>query len=1025
MAMLLPFLAGCQSDGPPVLSLKEARQVAAQFESQPFTAPPRSIKDLLAMEEKFGVAPTAQGSIKIIDGTDGNTACDHLFRRPDKEIWTYMQTLGPPVPGVTTGRAEFAVDVASFHFRRGNYQRGLKIFGWAINETSDFVGMMAWHYALLASFRAEAGDLDGAEDAVDTALNLSAEINDSRLTENSENIINSYTAIARAIIADTRGELLQAEVYFRRALALLNATKLIGTGFRRAGFSQLTIFELALARNLMRQGRLIESESLARSAIKPRYNTDDFFPTGISFLSENFYEQGRYADAEALARKAIKLWQVRCVNPEAIALATARNVLAKSLLGQKRWDGALAVYQTIRRDMSQDPDSFKRLFSGNLYRGLALLKTGDTASAARVFNTALANTERRLGKDHYKVGEIQGFQAMTLLADGDRRGALTRFRGAVEILLHRSRDADDDGATLGARTRRLGMILEAYIGLLSDIRDGLLEREAGLNSAVEAFRVAEAARSKSVQVALAASAARAALTDPGLATLVRSEQDTQKRISALYSSQIRALSAGRVKLAGDLRARADRLRAARAALTQEIKVRFPDYAALIEPKPPTVDVARAVLKPGEVLITTLVGTSQSYVWAVPKDGDIAFATVTLGRAGMEKMVRDLRRSLAPRARTLGDIPDFNLGLSHELYKALLEPVKAGWKNANSLLVVSHGALGQLPLSLLVTRPPQRVAEKKPLFSNYRDVAWLARSHAVTVLPSVSSLVALRRLPPAAAGRRNFAGFGDPVFSKSQAAPTAPAATRLASVGKNSLLAVRGLPVSLRAAPRLDGVSSAELARLPRLSDTADEVRSIALAMNADLTRDVFIGKDATEGRVKSMTLSGYKVLAFATHGLVPGDLNGLAQPALALSSPEIAGGKDDGLLTMGEILGLKLNADWVVLSACNTAAGQGKGAEAVSGLGQAFFYAGTRALLASNWPVETTSARALTTDLFRRQAKHPNLSRTTALRQSMLELIDKGGMMDAQGRTVFSYAHPIFWAPFSVIGDGGGATPGS
>ena len=82
-------------------------------------------------------------------------------------------------------------------------------------------------------------------------------------------------------------------------------------------------------------------------------------------------------------------------------------------------------------------------------------------------------------------------------------------------------------------------------------------------------------------------------------------------------------------------------------------------------------------------------------------------------------------------------------------------------------------------------------------------------------------------------------------------------------------------------------------------------------------------------------------------------------------------------------------------------------------------------MLASNWPVETTSARALTTDLFRRQAKHPNLSRTTALRQSMLELIDKGGMMDAQGRTVFSYAHPIFWAPFSVIGDGGGATPGS
>ncbi|MDP6068841.1 MAG: CHAT domain-containing protein [Alphaproteobacteria bacterium] len=123
------------------------------------------------------------------------------------------------------------------------------------------------------------------------------------------------------------------------------------------------------------------------------------------------------------------------------------------------------------------------------------------------------------------------------------------------------------------------------------------------------------------------------------------------------------------------------------------------------------------------------------------------------------------------------------------------------------------------------------------------------------------------------------------------------------------------------------------------------------------------------GGGKGMDLSRIAVLAFATHGLVPGDLNGLLQPALALSSPKVTGSKDDGLLTMGEILGLKLDADWVVLSACNTGSDEGAGAEAVSGLGRAFFYAGTRALLVSNWPVETTSAKTLTTDLFRRHAK--------------------------------------------------------
>ena len=89
----------------------------------------------------------------------------------------------------------------------------------------------------------------------------------------------------------------------------------------------------------------------------------------------------------------------------------------------------------------------------------------------------------------------------------------------------------------------------------------------------------------------------------------------------------------------------------------------------------------------------------------------------------------------------------------------------------------------------------------------------------------------------------------------------------------------------------------------------------------------------------------------------------------------MAGGTDDGPLTVAEILGLRLNADWVILSACNTAAGDGAGAEAVSGLGPAFFFAGTRALLVSNWPVETLSARALTTHLFAAQAADSGLAR--------------------------------------------------
>jgi CHAT domain-containing protein len=207
--------------------------------------------------------------------------------------------------------------------------------------------------------------------------------------------------------------------------------------------------------------------------------------------------------------------------------------------------------------------------------------------------------------------------------------------------------------------------------------------------------------------------------------------------------------------------------------------------------------------------------------------------------------------------------------------------------------------------------------------------------------------------------------------------------------------------------------------LPRLPETADEVRSIALALKADPAADVFLGAQATENQVRTMNLVDRRVVMFATHGLVPGDLDGLTQPALALSAPSVVGGGGDGLLTMDKILGLKLDADWVVLSACNTATADGAGAEAVSGLGRAFFYAGARAVLVTNWPVETSSARTLTTDTFHRQATDPALSRAVALQQAMLGLIDGSGLVDAQKRTVFSYAHPIFWAPFSLVGDGG------
>jgi CHAT domain-containing protein len=386
----------------------------------------------------------------------------------------------------------------------------------------------------------------------------------------------------------------------------------------------------------------------------------------------------------------------------------------------------------------------------------------------------------------------------------------------------------------------------------------------------------------------------------------------------------------------------------------------------------------------------------------------------------------LRRSLDPSAATLADIPPYDLKTAYKLYAELLEPVKSGWTGANQLLVVPHDALAELPFALLTTASSDAKAGKgDAVFANYRQVPWLIRQLAVTQLPSVASLATLRRPSSRPAAARPFIGFGDPWFSAEEAAEAAretpsPPPTRVASAGTTDV-AMRGLRIRLRSVPRTETMNSAQLSMLPRLPETADEVREVAVALKADPQTDVFLGLRANERTVETTPLDDRRVVMFATHGLVPGDLDGLNEPALALTDPRVAHVDGTGLLTVGKILGLRLNADWVVLSACNTAAGDGAGAEAVSGLGLAFFYAGSRALLVSNWPVETNAARQLTTELFRREAATPGMARSEALRQAMLSLIDGPGRTDpATGRTLFSYAHPIFWAPFSLVGDGGG-----
>jgi CHAT domain-containing protein len=197
-----------------------------------------------------------------------------------------------------------------------------------------------------------------------------------------------------------------------------------------------------------------------------------------------------------------------------------------------------------------------------------------------------------------------------------------------------------------------------------------------------------------------------------------------------------------------------------------------------------------------------------------------------------------------------------------------------------------------------------------------------------------------------------------------------------------------------------------------LPETADELCAVARDIGADIG-EMYLGARATEREVKAMSENGeltqYRIVHFATHGAMAGELDKSSEPGLILTPPDMASEEDDGYLAASEIATLKLDADWVILSACNTAAGNAANAEALSGLARAFIYAQARALLVSHWAVDSNATVKLITSAMREIAGDRAVGRAEALRRAMLTLIDKGEAHEA---------HPSYWAPFIVVGEG-------
>ncbi len=474
-------------------------------------------------------------------------------------------------------------------------------------------------------------------------------------------------------------------------------------------------------------------------------------------------------------------------------------------------------------------------------------------------------------------------------------------------------------------------------------------------------------------------------------SLANLQQRTEARLAAL-AREGTPDQGDKVRLSGEI----ESLTAEIAALDRELAASDNDLARLINPQPLGIAQVQALLEPDEGLFLLFTGVNDSYGWAITATG-AAWHRSGIGRQQIADQVTSIRAGLAQAtalrsATPLGAdfarprVQPFDRTQAWLLYREQFAPLAPYLRDVRHLYTVVDGPMTGLPLSLLVTDLIEG-ADNDP--ETLRATPWLFQRYALTTLPSLDSLAMLRDgAKPDRSATYSFLGFGDPSLGGQATANSTRAVMRAGS-------------------PDVDAIRA--LAPLP---NTARELRQIAATLKAPANR-VYLGDAATETAVKSAPLAAADVIVFATHGLLSGDLDGLAEPALVLSPPDRATPGDDGLLMASEIAELDLNADWVVLSACNTAGSDGRpDAEGLSGLARAFLFAGARSVMVSHWPVRDDAAARLTTDTFAALNGPGGPGRKAQALQSAMQ-----GLLDDTSDP--SLAHPAAWAPFVLVGDGG------
>ncbi len=911
----------------------------------------------------------------------------------------------------------------------GQYSEAMRLAKQLVAGTRARYGDNTPEYAVslnnLAQLLQDTNRLAEAEPLMRDAL----AIDERHLEANHPNIAVDLSNLARLLARMNR--LNEAEVLYLRALKIAEAS----FGANNPTVS-LIINNLAML--LRDTDRGSEAEPLMRRALS--IDEANFGPDhpkiGIRLnnLAQLLQDTGRFGEAELLTRRTLAIYQ-KFFGPDHPRVALCLNNLAQLLRHTKSsseaepllWR-ALAIdeksFGPDHPNVAADLNNLAQLFQD----------THRLSEAEPLMQRVLKIDEASSGPHHPDVARDLTNLAGLFEDQGRWPEAAALYRKAKPIMI---------GASTGGVVERSGLgkaVLAQNTGGLRAYACALYRasvRDAA--NRAEGFEAAQWALQNELADALSAMAARFAKGGQELARVVREQQDLLVAREAAYRSLNAAAGTVDAKGAEAARAAIEQIEARLAEKQAALRQAFPDYAELAYPKPLALADAQALLGEHDALVLFLdlpqLGRApeETIVFALTKK-EARWTSITLGLHALRERVWSLRcgldsslwrdgeksrewcKSVLGAETTETQLPPFNAAAAHSLYRELFGAVK-DLIQGKRLLIVPSGALTQLPFEVLVTEKPD---EKLPRFEAYKSAAWLGQRQVITILPSVGSLKALRAAK-ASAAPEPFAGFGNPLLSGGDGTDrSAWAKQNCRKAVPPKQTRIPRLAASITSLFRGGAINVEELRREPPLPETADELCAVGRALGvpeAGLGNAVYLGERASVSKVKALSRSGdlarARVVHFATHGLLAGETvwfaKAKAEPALLLTPPAEASEEDNGLLTASEVAQLNLNADWVVMSACNTAAGSAEGAEALSGLARAFFYAGARSLLVSHWYVDSEAAVAITTGAVNAMKAEPGIGRAEALRRAEAALIARGGL----------WAHPSIWAPFVLVGNGG------